>query len=239
MAPLLKESLQEKVFITMQKRIQTLAIGFGLIALVLVGFLVISNKGLNRTSAHVLPIPFSSQAPNENWDRNEDCEEASITMANAYLTGNRSRRLAAHDAQKSIDALKAWENANIGYNEDTGVEATKAMAEGAFGLEVRKISNYSAEDLKQELRAGRPILLSINAHKLNNPKYRNSGPQYHMVVVRGYEGEAFIINDPGTDDGENNKYTFEVLKNAAADWNHKAKAMDSNSKIALVIIKNK
>lgn len=191
----------------------------------------------SKSQAFVLPVPFSPQAPNNNWDRNEDCEETSITMANAYLTGTTVEKLSADEAQKSINTLKAWEEKNIGYNADTGVDATTAMAEGAFGLNIKKIGNYSAEDLKNELRAKHPILLSVDARLLNNPLYRNSGPQYHMVVVRGYEGDAFLVNDPGTERGISNKYTFEVLKKAAADWDHKAGTMNPNAKIALIVYK--
>jgi hypothetical protein len=89
--------------------------------------------------------------------------------------------------------------------------------------------------LKEALKNNRPVLISINARKLGNPKYLDSGPLYHMVVVRGFEGDVFIVNDPGTNGGANNKYTFEVLKNAAADWDQASKTMLENQKIALVL----
>ena len=185
----------------------------------------------------VLPVPFSSQAPNNNWARNEDCEETSITMANAYLTGSTEDKLPSGAAQKSINDLKTWEGSNLGYNANTGAEATTEMAEGAFGLKVKQIKDYTEEDLKSALRAHHPVLLPINARLLNNPKYFDNGPLYHMIVVRGYEGRAFIVNDPGTEGGGRNKYTFDVLKNAAADWDQGTKTMDPTAKIALVISK--
>lgn len=184
-----------------------------------------------------LDVPFSTQAPNENWDRNEDCEETSIGMANAFLTNNRQDQLPDAAIQQAINDLKTWENGHLGYNANTGAEATTKMAEGAFGLKVRQIQNYTAVDLRQALVAGNPVLLPINARKLGNPKYQDTGPLYHMIVVIGYEGDAFIVNDPGTETGNGNKYTFDVLINAASDWDNVAKQMNPNRKMALVISK--
>ena len=84
----------------------------------------------------ILQVPFTSQAPNGNWDRNEDCEETSIVMATAFLNNQTGNTMSVSDAQKAINQLKAWENINQGYNENTGADAIKKMAEGAFGLNV-------------------------------------------------------------------------------------------------------
>lgn len=185
----------------------------------------------------ILPVPFTDQAPNGNWDRNEDCEETSITMAHAYLTGDTEDVLPIANAQAAINALKRWEEANIGYNADTGAYATSRMAEGAFGITVRQIKDYTETDLKRELTQQHVILLPINARLLGNPAYAESGPFYHMIVVRGYNASGFIVNDPGIKQGNGMVYSFETLKKAAADWNNLAKTMDSTIKIALVLSK--
>lgn len=183
----------------------------------------------------ILQVPFSAQAPTNNWSRNEDCEETSITMANAFLTGSTEDRLPAPAAQQAIDNLKKWEQANLGYNANTGADATTKMAEGAFGLKIRQIPNFTEEDLKTELINNHPILLPINAKLLNSPQYRVNGPTYHMIVIRGFKGNTFIVNDPGTNDGDGNEYSFTILKNASADWNNTTKTIDSDRKIALIV----
>ena len=187
--------------------------------------------------AVILQVPFTSQAPTGNWDRNEDCEETSIVMATAFLNGQTGDRMPAGDAQKAIIQLKAWENINQGYNDDTGADATTKMAEGAFGLHVTQIHGYSETDLKMALAANHPVLLPINAKLLHNPKYLNGGPQYHMILVRGYQHGRFIVNDPGTESGDGNEYSFETLKNAAADWDNNLQSMDLSRKVALVLSK--
>jgi hypothetical protein len=210
-------------------------IGAGVI--VLVGLAVWYFFPKTTPESIILHVPFTAQAPTDNWSRNEDCEETSVVMANAYLNGQTQDRMSATDAQSAINALKNWEQVNAGYNANTGADATMHMAQGAFGILVTQIKDYTAQDLKDELNKNHVILLPINARKLGNPKYETSGPLYHMIVVRGYNSKEFIVNDPGTDSGDGNVYTFETLKNAAADWDNAAQAMDPTRKIALILSK--
>lgn len=212
----------------------------GVIVLFAIGLSVfksplIQKKDIPHTL--ILQVPFSPQAPTDNWNRNEDCEETSIMMANTFLTGNKGNVVPARDAQEAINNLKKWEQANLGYNIDTEADATTRMAEGAFGLNVKQIVNFREDDLKRELLEGHPILLPINAKFLGTQQYVNGGPTYHMIVLRGFKGSTFIVNDPGTNNGNGNEYSFDVLKKAASDWNHANNAMDPNRKMALVLSK--
>lgn len=206
----------------------SVAILLGLVALVAITYWPLPKTLL-------LSVPFTDQAPTGKWDRNEDCEEASIAMANAYLNGNEEDKLTTTVAQEYITKLRHWENANLGYNADTGAYATSRMAEGTFGITVRQIKDYTEIDLKSELVKNHVILLPINARLLGNPTYAESGPTYHMIVVRGYNPSGFIVNDPGTEQGNGMIYSFETLKKSAADWNNSAKIMDSTIKIALIL----
>src|SRR5882762_3308019 len=44
---------------------------------------------VNLPTAVILPVPFTSQAPLNNWaDRQHTCEEASLVMADRYLKGD-------------------------------------------------------------------------------------------------------------------------------------------------------
>ena len=185
----------------------------------------------------ILQVPFSAQAPTNNWSRNEDCEETSITMANAFLTGTTEDKLPTAAAQNAINNLKAWEQTNLGYNANTGVDATTKMAEGAFGLTITQIQNFTEADLKNALAGNHPILLPINAKFLGSPQYAVDGPTYHMIVIRGFKGDTFIVNDPGTDNGDGNEYSFDILQKASADWNNTTQSIDLTRKFALVVSK--
>jgi uncharacterized protein YvpB len=212
-------------------RSYTILLTIGIITIILIS----TNWPLPKKL--LLPVPFTVQAPTGKWDRNEDCEEASIAMAQAYFEGNREDRLTVTLAQEYISKLRAWETTNIGYNADTGAYTTSRMAEGTFGITVQQIKDYTEKDLKKELAKGHLVLLPINARLLGNPTYAESGPTYHMIVVRGYDASNFIVNDPGTQEGNSTVYSFDILIKAAADWNNSAKIMDPTIKSALILSK--
>src|ERR1700687_5273851 len=49
---------------------------------------------VNLPTAVLLPVPFTSQAPLNNWaDRQHTCEEASLVMVDRYLKGDHSGAL--------------------------------------------------------------------------------------------------------------------------------------------------
>ncbi len=203
-----------------------------------VGFYVfkfVNSKNIPAT--FILPVPFSAQAPTNDWSRNEDCEETSLAMVNAFLNGNTKENISAIPTQATIDNLKIWEEKNLGYNADTGAKTTTRMAQDALGLKIKQIENYTALDLKKELLKGHPILLPINAKLLGIPQYLEDGPTYHMIVIRGFRDNTFIVNDPGTNNGDGNEYTFSVLQKASADWDNTLKKMDPTKKIALIVSK--
>lgn len=114
-----------------------------------------------------LAVPFTTQAPTGDWEGNENCEEASAIMANAYLTGNTSSNLDPREVNKTINNLIDWENANLGHHADTGIDDTAKMVESAFQLKTKKIYNFTEEDLKRELKDNHVLLLPINARMGN------------------------------------------------------------------------
>lgn len=212
--------------------------GIAFILLIGASFYVLKVAPVKNLPANfILQVPFSAQAPTDNWSRNEDCEETSLVMVKAFLDGNTEDKLPAALAQEAINYLKKWEQENLGYNADTGADTTTRMARDAFGLKVKQIKDYSEANLKTELINGHPILLPINAKLLNSPQYLKDGPTYHMIVITGFKGHTFIVNDPGTDDGDGQEYSFSVLRKASADWINATKKMDPKRKIALIISK--
>jgi hypothetical protein len=68
---------------------------------------------------------------------------------------------------------------------------------------------------------------------LPNPHYRNGGPAYHALIIRGYDSTQFITNDPGTQFGENYKYNFDDLMNSIHDWND---GDVKNGKIVVMVV---
>lgn len=167
-----------------------------------------------------LAVPFIVQAPYAIWDAiHEDaCEEASAMMLNAVY--KKIKSISKDEAEKEIQALTEWEIKRFGYFEDTTSAETALMMQEYYGLSgAQVIYNITVEDIKKELVAGRPVIIPAAGKLLGNPNFRNGGPPYHMLVIKGYTKTGlFIVNDPGTRRGADYTYTVEILYNAIHDW---------------------
>lgn len=186
---------------------------------------------------HLLAVPFSPQAPFSNWANNENCEETSLIMAKAFFEKRSEQDLPPAEVQSQITMLNAWEDRTLGHHEDTGAEETARMAREVLGMSARQIKDFTEDNLKQALADNHVVLLPLSARALGNPQYADAGPLYHMILIRGYSKDGFIVNDPGTEKGAGNVYRFSVLKAAARDWNESAKKSDESRKIALILSK--
>ncbi len=186
-----------------------------------------------------LKVPFTPQAPTGNWDQlhNEACEEASALMVAAYFSGDTRTKIPAAEVEEEITALTNWQQNNFGYYLDTTVAETAEMIRSFYNLKAVVVSNYTEKDIKDALNANKLVILPVNGRLIGNPYYRQPGPIYHMLVVRGYTATQLITNDPGTRNGENYKYSFSTLKNAPADWNHATGTIDENRSLMIVISK--
>jgi len=184
-----------------------------------------------------LKVPFTPQAPTANWDQlhNEACEEAVAIMANAYFSGNNAATLPPDYVEQQLGALTVWEQQNLGRNLDTTSAETARMISAVYGLKTEVIKDFAAADLQRELLAGHLVLISEDGRLLGNPNYRQPGPVHHMLLLRGYTPEGFVTNDSGTRKGENYFYTFDAIKNAAADWNTAANTVDQTQKLAIIV----
>ena len=186
-----------------------------------------------------LKVPFTAQAPTGNWDQehNDACEEASALMAAAYLNGDTRARIPATEVEKELTRLFEWERANFGYSLDTTVKETAEMIRSVYNLKASVVNDYTEKNIKDALNANKLVILPVNGRLIGNPYYKQPGPIYHMLVVRGYTATQLITNDPGTKNGENYKYYFSTLKNAPADWNHATKTIDETKSLMIVVSK--
>jgi hypothetical protein len=178
-----------------------------------------TNDGLPKEKR--LSVPFMSQAPHANWDEvhEETCEEASVIMAAAYYHGE-SGRIDPDEAERRLQEILAFEMDEYKFNLDTSATETKRFLEGMYpDLEVELIPDPTANDIKQAIADGHPVIVPADGKALPNPNFRNGGPKYHMLVVRGYTQDHFITTDPGTRLGENFLYTYDGLLSSIHDWN--------------------
>ncbi len=167
-----------------------------------------------------LKVPMVYQAPFSVWDAiHEDaCEEASMMMLRAFYDGKTS--LTRDEMEKGIQDLVAYEMRTIGYFESTDAEQNAKLLRDYFGFkDVQILPVSSVADIQRQIAAGQPVILPAYGKALKNPNFRNGGPMFHMLVVRGYKKGYLITNDPGTRKGEDYVYTDSVIMNALHDWN--------------------
>ncbi len=164
-----------------------------------------------------LPIKFVSQAPNANWDElhKEACEEAAMITVAKYMKGENLDELIMED---EIQAMVRWETEQ-GYKIDLTAEEAVQILKDYFSLKAEVVDEVTVERIKRELSLGNLVITPHAGQELGNPYYRQPGPIYHFLVIRGWTKSEFITNDVGTKRGDSYKYKFEKIITTVHDWN--------------------
>lgn len=169
-----------------------------------------------------LKVPFVLQAPFKIWDEiHEDaCEEASMLMLQAYENGE-SGPFTPEEMDRRIMRVVDYLVATYGDYRNSDAELTASVMRDLLGLEGTKVLPIgSADDIRRQIAAGRPVIIPAAGKLLMNPNFRHGGPTYHMLVLKGYRADgSFVSNDPGTRLGENYVYSEATIMAAAHDWN--------------------
>lgn len=139
-----------------------------------------------------------------------------MIMVAAFLN---QETLTAHTADQAIISLAKWEEKN-GYRIDVTAEETVAILRDYFSLNAVVSTEVTFDRIKAELDQGRIIIIPAAGRELGNPYFQTPGPIYHMLVIRGYENNKIITNDPGTKRGERYLYDPAKLIRAIHDWDH-------------------
>lgn len=163
-------------------------------------------------------VPFTVQAPNANWDavHEEACEEASLIMVKHFIEGTEIGTPDQADAE--ILELINWEGEN-GYKVDVTLAELNNIAQSHYGMTTGRVEKgITADQIKHELASGKPVIIGAAGKILPNPNFKDGGPNYHMLVITGYDSQGFITNDPGTRNGLDFRYTVDALMNAIHDW---------------------
>ncbi len=185
-----------------------------------------------------LDVPFITQAPFRAWKVypfNHTCEEASVLMIRYYLTGKKI--VDEHTTKQELLSMVDFENKTYGFSDDTTTEETARLIKDYYGYDVQVYYDISSEEIKKEIDKGSPVIVPTAGRLLGNPYFTPPGPEYHMLVIKGYDSEGFITNDPGTyNRGIDYKYSFGVLKDAIHDFNQTTKTADGRSAMIVVTL---
>jgi len=168
-----------------------------------------------------LAVPFTTQAPFANWVQpyEDGCEEASSAMIHYYYAKKTFVSKSAADAE--LKTLFAWEDEVFGTNKDANSEQVARMLREHYGYKkVEVLYDVTADGIRAEIAAGRPVIIPAYGKALGNPNFKNGGPVYHMLVIKGYLGTGkFVTNDPGTRNGADYIYSVTTIMGAVHDWN--------------------
>ncbi|MBI4132463.1 MAG: C39 family peptidase [Candidatus Sungbacteria bacterium] len=186
----------------------------------------------------LLDVPFTTQAPFGDWSEpyDEACEEASVAMAMAWARGETINPERAHNA---ILNLVAFENYMFGYSNDTALRETAKLITSYYRYrKTQVLYDISGGDIRRALADGNLVVVPVAGALLRNPYYAVP-PPYHMLVIRGYDdaNREFITNDPGTKNGENYRYAYDVLERAIHDWTGSDQTVIGGRKGMIVITK--
>ncbi|MFA6594451.1 MAG: C39 family peptidase [Candidatus Buchananbacteria bacterium] len=167
--------------------------------------------------SYQLDVDFAQQAPFANWDalHEEACEEATMIMVDKFY---KTQPLNESIMEEEIQKLVKWES-NKGYQVDLTAEETATVLELYFGLQAEVTSEVTTERIKREIFKGHLVIIPAAGRLLGNPNFKSPGPIYHMLVIKGWTGNDFVTNDPGTRKGDNYRYSYSTLLNAVRDWN--------------------
>jgi len=182
-----------------------------------------------------LNVPFTPQAPLADWNETfkEGCEEASSLIVH-YFYNNKA--FTPQLATDEILAMVDWQLDYFGGHYDLTAKQTKEMINKYFGYaKVEVIDNPTIEDIKKHIFNQRPVIVPVAGRKLNNPYFKQPGPIYHMLVIKGYTEDKFITNEPGTKRGKDFLYSYDTIMAAMHDWN--GENIDKGAKKIIIIYK--
>lgn len=180
----------------------------------------------NEKEVVKLVVPFTSEIPLGSWVKpwNNACEEASMIMVESFYFGNES--MSKSIAAKYMKPLFSIQDKIFGNNADTDAARTAKLLNEYLSVNATVKDNPTLEEIKDQLRLGKPVISFHYAKDIKNPNYhwRAGGSYYHVIVLIGFDDNTkeFITHDSGDDiKGANHRYSYDLIMKTLHDFNHK------------------
>ncbi len=174
-------------------------------------------SSIEETTLLPQSVPFVAQAPygvwNDPWA--SFAEEASAYMA--YLWANGMDAQTQEINGQALLAARDWELANLGTYKDTDLGQTLRLLNEYYRLNAELSYDVTLENMQAQLDQGKILIVPVQ--NLENPHYGKPGPVFSVLVIYGYEGDAFLSNDPGTIRGEGYAYETQKILESVQDLN--------------------
>lgn len=170
-----------------------------------------------------LNVPFISEAPENIWKNPwvNACEEASIAMVEKFYTGD--TEVTVTEAKEFMQMLFDVQDRLYGSNINSDAARTTDLINNYSSYKGKMVINPTIEDIKNEIRAGRPVITLHHGGELKNKNvhFLASGSYYHMLVVKGFDDERgeFITHDDGDRiTGVNHRYEYNLFMDSIHDY---------------------
>lgn len=204
--------------------------------LALIGALFIFPHPARATVTPViLPVPQVWEIPDGVWRApwSGACEEASVTMAEQFYLHPGKRIVPRAEEKKLMAPLFPIEDKLFGSNSDTNSTRTLKLINNFTSFDADIKLNPTVEDIKNELKAGRPVISLHYGYDLKNPRhrFRHGGSSYHVMVLTGFDDQKkiFFANDPELKDGIDFPYNYAIIMASLHDFNHVTKKADGTA----------
>lgn len=146
-----------------------------------------------------ISVPFIPQVPPGDWSSTKNCGQTSSLMTYSFYDGTTPTAQGIKDIDTWLngrfgDPINNWNGA---YQTTTKLETLAKEYGGKYGTfpYSYKASGWSVARVKQEIDAGRPVIVAVTGAPL--------GQSYggHFLVAKGYTSTGIITNDPGRTSG--------------------------------------
>ncbi|MDQ3018740.1 MAG: C39 family peptidase, partial [bacterium] len=143
------------------------------------------------------------------------------------------------EARRDIINMSEYERAMFGFYQDTSIDDTAMVLRDLYRniamIDVKK--NISAEDIKNELAAGKLAIIPLNTRLTRHPLYRQ-GPIRHTVVAVGYDDQTdeIIIHDPYYSAGKYLRLSSAAVNRALWDYNSGIHLPNGPKRSAMIVV---
>ena len=139
-------------------------------------------------------------------------------MANNFYKG---KNITPEQAEKQILEVFTVKNNHFGNSADESMSRIAEIINAANLDWTATLSvNPELNAIKEEIAKNRPVIAPVDARLLIGSTYEGDPVDYHVLVISGYDDttEEFIVQDPGTKNGKNNRYGYENFYMSINDY---------------------
>ena len=172
---------------------------------------IVEPPKLVINEASQLNLPYTTQAPFANWNIHEEsCEEAALLMVHYYLIGSQIEIIPPAAANQELIDMVSWQKTNYSQEKDLNMSEMGKLATDYYGYKSQVTEDITADNIKQAISEGKPVMVPIITHALGNPYY-GPNPTYHILVIKGYNPTGVITNDAGVKEVKDYFYSWDTL----------------------------